>query len=269
MAPTPERYAQRGNRAFESLLATRSASSDAAFLLPYLREGMRLLDVGCGPGSITLDLAQAVAPGDVVAVDSQPEAVEQGSTAAAARGVENVRFETADAYALPFAPGSFDCVFANGLLMHLSEPRRAVAEMRRVLRPGGIVGIRDPDFGGFLFAPATELLARWFAVRVEVRRHHGCDPFLSRRYRSLLLEAGFIDTQGSASINVAGSTEATQRYARFLEAQLRGYAATVLAQRWMDEACLDAVVTELDSWASKPDAFVAGVWCSALGWKPA
>jgi SAM-dependent methyltransferase len=151
--------------------------------------------------------------------------------------------------------------------MHLTEPRRALAEMRRVLRPGGIVAIRDPDFGGFLFAPATQLLAHWFAVRLEVRRHHGCDPFLGRQYRRLLREAGFTDAQASASVNAAGTNEAARLYANFLTAQLRGYAATVLAERWMDNATLEAVVTELDSWATQPDAFVAATWCAALGWK--
>jgi ubiquinone/menaquinone biosynthesis C-methylase UbiE len=268
MAQTPGRYAQEGNRAFESLLAARSASADAAFLLPHLRRGMQLVDVGCGPGSITLDLAHAVAPGDVVGIDSQPQAVKQANAAAAAGGVPNARFDVAHAYALPFPAESFDCAFANGLLMHLSEPRRALAEMHRVLRPGGIVGIRDPDFGGFLFAPATALLARWFTVRLEVRRHYGCDPFLSRQYRRLLLEAGFDGAQASASVNAAGTSDATSLYATFLKAQLRGYATTVLAERWMDEATLEAVVTELDSWAKQADAFVAATWCAALAWKP-
>lgn len=268
MTRTPERYAQQGNRAFESMLATRTASADAAFLIPHLRAGMRLLDVGCGPGSITLGLAKAVAPGDVVGVDTQPEAVKQANAAASARNIPNARFEVADAYVLPFPAESFDCAFANGLLMHLSEPRRALAEMRRVLRPGGVIAIRDPDFGGFLFAPATELLTRWFALRLEVRRRHGCDPFLGRQYRRLLLEAGFEGAQASASVNDAGDMEATQRYAMFLKAQLRGYAATVLAERWTDEASLEAIVTELDSWARQPDAFVAATWCAALAWKP-
>ena len=69
---------------------------------------MRLLDVGCGPGSITLGLAEAVAPGEVVGVDLQPAQVEQARALAAERGVANVRFEVASAYALPFPDAAFD-----------------------------------------------------------------------------------------------------------------------------------------------------------------
>jgi ubiquinone/menaquinone biosynthesis C-methylase UbiE len=136
----PESYSQRANPVFEAELALRTAAKEGAFFLPYLRPGMRLLDLGCGPGSITLGLAEKVAPGEVVGVDLQPSQVAQAQELSAARGVKNVRFEIADVYRLPFPDASFDAVFAHVVLMHLREPVRALMEMRRVLRPGGIVG---------------------------------------------------------------------------------------------------------------------------------
>jgi SAM-dependent methyltransferase len=260
-----EIYSQRANPAFEAEMAARTAARDAAFLLAHLQPGMRLLDVGCGPGSITLGLAEAVAPGEAVGVDLQPEQVEQARARAAASGA-GARFDVADIYRLPFPDASFDAVFANGVLMHLGEPLRALAELRRVLRPGGIAGVRDPDFGTSLYAPATPLLDRWLEVRVRVRRHNGGDPFVSRRYRQLLLEAGFARAAASASIDCAGSPEETRRHAEFLKAQLAGFAGTAIAQGWIDRAAVDATAAEIDAWAQRPDAFSATTWCQALGW---
>src|SRR5262245_36429606 len=124
--PAAEIYSQQANPAFEAALAARTASKDAAFLMPHLRSGMQLLDVGCGPGSITLGRGEVGAPGQVVGIDIQPALVEEARARAAAREVATARFEVADIYRLPFPDSSFDAVFANGVLMHLREPRRAL-----------------------------------------------------------------------------------------------------------------------------------------------
>ena len=137
--PAVESYSHRGNPAFESELALRTAAKEAAFFLPLLRAGMRVLDLGCGPGSIILGFAQAVAPGEAVGVDLQPSQVAQAQALSVAWGVTNAHFEVADVYSLPFPDGFFDAVFAHAVLMHLREPVRALEEVRRVLRPGGML----------------------------------------------------------------------------------------------------------------------------------
>jgi SAM-dependent methyltransferase len=135
-APALNVYSQRENPAIEAWFATRTASREGAFFLPYLHPGMQVLDVGCGPGSITLGLAEVVAPGEAVGIDLQPTQIEQARALAVERGVDNVRFEVAEAYRLPFPAQSFDAAFAHGVLMHLREPVRALVEIRRVLRSG-------------------------------------------------------------------------------------------------------------------------------------
>src|SRR5215207_2615574 len=87
-----EAYSQANNPAFDAQLSARTATREAAFFLPHLRPGMRLLDAGSGPGSITLGLAEVVAPGHVVGVDLQPAQVERARAIAAERGVANARF---------------------------------------------------------------------------------------------------------------------------------------------------------------------------------
>jgi ubiquinone/menaquinone biosynthesis C-methylase UbiE len=261
-----EIYSQQANPAFEAELAARTASRDAAFFIPHLRPGMQLLDAGCGPGSISVDLAEIVAPGHVVGIDIQSSLVAQARARAATRGVATARFEVADLYRLPCPEASFDAVFANGVLMHLREPVRALAELRRVLRPGGIAGVRDPDFATSLYVPMTPLLEQWLALRMRVRQHNGGDPFLSRHYRRLLLEAGFARAEASASVDSAGTQGEIHRHAAFLKAQLQGIVRTAVAQGWMDQPAVDATAGEIDAWAQRPDAFSAMTWCQAIGW---
>ncbi len=245
-------------------LAKRTASQDTAFLLPHLRAGMRVLDAGCGPGSITLGLAAAVTPGMVVGIDVEPSQVEKARALAVQRSVTNVRFEVANVYDLPFPDGSFDAALANTVLQHLREPVRALKELRRVLRPGGIAGVRDA--GGSLFAPETPLLQQWFSVQERVQQHNGLNFFIGRHHRRLMLEAGFARAEARASSHSEGSQEETRRFAVFFKARIPRQARTPLAEGWIDQATVDAIAAEIDAWAERPDAFHAGTRCEALGW---
>lgn len=261
-----EDYTQRDNPAFDAAMAARTATREAAFFLPHLRPGLRLLDVGCGPGTITLGLAEAVAPGEVVGLDLRDEVVAQARAAAAQRGVANVRFEVGSAYALPFPDDSFDVAFAHVVLMHLREPVRALAEIRRVLRPGGVVGVRDVDFGGQILYPPTPLWEHYFALRARVRRHNGGDITLGRAHRRLLLDAGYARAEAGATLNAAGTLAETRRSAAYQRAMPSSIARTALAEGWADDATRDAMATGFDAWAERPDAFAAAVYCHAVGW---
>src|SRR3954452_6480441 len=136
----------------------RTAENSAAYLLPHLRSGMRLLDVGCGPGTITADLAAIVAPGDVVAIDNAPGALDAARATMAERKAGNVTVQQADVYGLPFADDEFDAVHAHQVLQHLTDPVAALAEMRRGRRPGRIVAARDSDYPAFTWYPAEPLM---------------------------------------------------------------------------------------------------------------
>ena len=131
--------------------ASRTAMTQAAYILPYLQPGMRLLDVGCGPGSITIGLAEHLAPGAVDALDIEQRRLDQAAALARENDVQNVQFHLGSAYQLPFPDNMFDVVFEHMVLMHLSEPTVALKEAYRVLKPGGIFGGRDADWGGWLW----------------------------------------------------------------------------------------------------------------------
>ena len=179
-------------------MATRSLDSHGAFFAPYLAPGLTVLDCGCGPGSITLGIAAACAPAKVIGVDFGATQIDHARAAAGARGVANVEFRTADCYALPFADASFDRVFSHALMEHLSDPARAVGEIRRVLKPGGIAGVCSPDWGGFVLAPPSPALTAAVDAYTALQSKNGGDVRVGRKLGSFLGAAGFADVTMAA-----------------------------------------------------------------------
>lgn len=262
-----ERYSQRANPGFEAVMALRTATKEGAFFLRCLRPGMRVLDVGCGSGSITRGFAEAVAPGQVVGIDFQTSQINQAEASRESQGLTNLRFEEADAYQLPFPDQSFDAVFANAVLWHLREPDRVLANIRRVLCPGGIVGIRDCDWGGRICSPSIPLLEKWWPLTIQIRQRNGGNPFLGRNLRRLLLEAGFQGVEMSASLWTAGTPEQVRNCATFLKAQLNGFASTALEEHLIDQTNLQAFADAIDTWSGCRDAFYMDTYCEVLGFR--
>lgn len=172
----------------------RTAENSAAYLLGHVVPGVRLLDVGCGPGTITADLAERVGPtGSVVAVDASRGVLREAARVCAERGLANVEFRTADAHALEFADGTFDVVHAHQVLQHVHDPVLALREMRRVCVPGGVVGARDADYRGFTWYPELPQLDRWMELYQVCARANGGEPDAGRRLLSWARAAGFTD----------------------------------------------------------------------------
>ncbi|MGV8977312.1 MAG: methyltransferase domain-containing protein [Cellulomonas sp.] len=169
----------------------RTAENSAAYLLPALAPGTRLLDVGCGPGTITIDLAARVLPGEVIGLDRSERVIEAAREAALESGAPNVSFEAGDLYALPYEDASFDVVHAHQVLQHLSDPIAGLREMKRVTRPGGLVAVRDSDYSAMTWYPPNAGLDEWLALYREVTQanHAQCDA--GRRLLGWVREAGF------------------------------------------------------------------------------
>jgi ubiquinone/menaquinone biosynthesis C-methylase UbiE len=176
----------------------RTAENSAAYLLPHLRSGLDLLDVGCGPGTITVDLAARVAPGRVVGVDRATAALKEAERQLAGHA-GNVAFQLADAYSLEFDDRSFDVVHAHQLLQHLTDPVAALMEMRRVLRPDGMLAVRDSDYGGFVWAPADPVLDRWLRLYHEVCAHNRATADAGRALLAWAQAAGFSAIEATSS----------------------------------------------------------------------
>ena len=178
----------------------RTVANSAAYLIPELTAGARLLDVGCGPGTITVDLARRVTPGQVVGMDASPAIVGHAAGLAADEGVRNASFQVGNVYALDFPDSSFDIVHAHQVMQHLARPVAAMAEIRRVLRPGGVFAARDVDYGGVMIAPAIDGLSEWMRVYREVHYWNGGEPDAGRSLKAWALAAGFASVTSSASV---------------------------------------------------------------------
>ena len=268
--PRREVYTHGYSPQVAAYMGARTASRQATFMLPHLRVGMRLLDCGCGPGSITVDLAAAIAPGQAEGIDIEASQIAAARAHAIERGLANVHFQVGTIYELPFPTGSFDAVYANTVIQHLRDPLRALREMRRVLVPGGIIGLRDDDWGTFLLEPSTPLLRLWPSLNVKVWAHNGGDPCLGRKHRRLLKQAGFVRTQGSSSAESYGSVEATSGITAVMVEHHRApaFVQVVLEEGWADHSELEAMYSEVLSWGERDDAFLSLTFCETIGWKP-
>jgi SAM-dependent methyltransferase len=158
----------------------RTAENSAAYLLPWLRPGASLLDVGCGPGTLTVDLARRVAPAPVVGIDVATSVISEAREHAAKAGVTNVSFESGDFREAGLDDGSFDVVHAHQVLQHLRDPVGAIAKMARLACPGGIVAARDADYSAMTWRPADHRLNRWREVYLAVTRRNGADANAGR-----------------------------------------------------------------------------------------
>jgi SAM-dependent methyltransferase len=169
----------------------RTAEEAAAFVRPRIGPHMRILDAGCGPGSITCGLARWVPDGEVVGVDAEASVLEHARDRANAEGVDNVAFQMGDVYDLAFPDGSFDIVYAHQLLQHLGRPVEALGEFFRVLKSGGCVAVRDADYGTMTHYPHDVRVVRLFEIYAQVARFNRGEPDAGRRLLSWVRAAGF------------------------------------------------------------------------------
>ena len=238
--------------------AWRTAGNSAAYLLPYLRPGLDLLDVGCGPGTLTVDLARRVAPGRAVGLDRSSEVVDEARRHAESAGVA-VELVPGDVYALDFPDASFDVVQAHQVLQHLTDPVAALREMRRVTRPGGLVAVRDSDYASFAWAPLAEELERWLAIYRAVARRNCAEPDAGRFLKGWARAAGFERVESTSSTWCFASPETTVWWGDLWAERCLHSAFAEQAERYglATRAELAGVAAAWRRWSLEPDAWFA------------
>ena len=239
----------------------RTVDNSAAYLASHLRAGVSVLDVGCGPGTITVDIAARVAPGPVVGIDAAPAAIEAATEEGARAGVVNATFRTADVYALDFPDGTFDVVHAHQVLQHLADPVAALREMRRVCKPGGIVAARDSDYSAMTWFPHDAVLDAWLAMYCAVARENRGEPDAGRWLLAWAHAAGFTDVEAGASVWCFATPDDRAWWGglwadRVTESAIGAQAVEIGAASATD---LAAMADAWRRWAAHPDAWFAVV----------
>ena len=239
----------------------RTAANSAAFLLPHLLSDMTLLDVGCGPGTVTVDLAERLTQGSVVGVDASDDVLESARGLADAHGTKNISFEHANAYELPFADDSFDVVFAHQLLQHLSDPVGALREMKRVAKPGGFVAVRDADYEAMAWYPESAELTEWNMLYHEVTHTYGFEPDAGRRLASWVRDAGFdpADIEPGASVWCYATPDDRTWWGGLWAERCTqsNFAVQAKDSALADDVALEQLAQGWREWAAAPDGWFA------------
>lgn len=251
MAGSRETYTPGYSEPTLRMMLKRTAATHAAFFIPVLYRGMRVLDCGCGPGTITLDLAKLVSPGEVFGIDLEPTQL-RSAQHPSRQQQSNAWFGVASVYALPFSDGQFDAVFAHALFEHLREPGRALLEMKRVLRSSGLVGIRSPDWAGWLVNPPSPQIEQAFHLFKQMQIANGGNPYVGRALKGLLRQSGF------SKISISASYEVFRDPTSFVE-----WLTSCLESRGHTELRKNG--QEVRAWSEHPDAFVVATMFEGLG----
>ncbi len=236
----------------------RTAENSASHLLPHLRPGLSLLDVGSGPGTITMDFAERLAPGRVVGIDASADVVEKARADAAPLGLENLSFETGDAYGLEHPDGAFDIVHAHQVLQHVGRPVDMLREMRRVTAPGGIVTVRDVDYEGVIWSPRNEALDEWLELYLQVHAGVSGEPAAGRFLKAWAREAGFSEVRCTASLWLFESDEDRAWWGGMWEerAVASAFADNALRLGLADREKLERISQGWRRWADDPDGWL-------------
>ena len=177
----------------------RTALNSASFLLPHVKPDMKILDIGCGPGTITVDLATYVPQGHVTGLENASEVLSQGRALAQERGIANIEFVVGDGNGLQYEDNSFDVVFCHQVLQHVADPIKILKEMKRVAKDGGIVAARESDYSVFAWYPEVPGLREWQKLYDTVARYNGGEPNAGRVLHVWAKRAGFVDLKCSVS----------------------------------------------------------------------
>ncbi len=237
----------------------RTAENSAGYLLPHLRPGLEVLDVGCGPGTITAGLSALVAPGSVLGLDRSEQVVRAARESTV--GIPDLAFVPGDVYAMEFADHAFDVVHAHQVLQHLDDPVAALVEMRRVCRPGGLIALRDGDYATMGWYPDYPELAQWLDLYRRTARANGGEPDAARHLVAWARAAGCIGIEPSASAWCFATPEDRRWWA---ETWAERFTASAVATRILelglaDQATLEAIGAAWLRWADEPDG-----WFSVL-----
>ena len=187
-------YAKGFKKAVSDTHAWRTVENSTKFITSVLKPDFKVLDVGCGPGLITVDLAQNYLSekGSVIGVEPTQGLIDAANElkASVTPPLNNVKFQLGSIYELPFDDNSFDLVFAHQVIIHLQDPIKGLQELARVTKPGGYVAVKDADLDSIIASPEKyELLRDYFVIKAK--NAISTDVKAGRTLREKAIKAGY------------------------------------------------------------------------------
>jgi ubiquinone/menaquinone biosynthesis C-methylase UbiE len=228
----------------------RTAENSAAYFLRVIKPDWVLLDVGCGPGSITADFAELVPDGLVIGLDQSASVLVEASATS-----PKTPFVAADLFQLPFEPGSADAVHLHMVLQHVPDPVGALRAVARLVRPGGYIAARDSDYSAMRWSPPSDLLDRWMALYQASARLSGGEPNAGQFLAGWAAEAGLDDVRSTSSTWIYDTPEKRQWWGSLWSERIVAskFAEVVEAHGLATHAELEAIAEAWTAFAASPD----------------
>lgn len=268
-AGTPD-YTMGFSEEFMESLGRYTAEANAAYFLPYLRPGLRVLDFGCGPGTISTGLAKPIAPGELHGVDMEESQIDLARLVAEAKGLDNAIFHVGDVTKLDFEDDFFDVAHCHNVLMHVPDTMAVLTEVKRVLKPGGIIGCREMMCGSSFTHPDFGVIRRAWHMFEDLLAADEGHPQMGRDLKTRLLDAGFTNVQATASFDTYNAPGDIEFIYRLVEGWFLSPEITEAAIKYgaaTEKLCKDIRIA-YEKWKEHPGAFLGVAFGEAVANKP-
>ncbi|RYV02305.1 hypothetical protein SOPP22_09590 [Shewanella sp. OPT22] len=198
-----------------NLLEHRSVKNEADIFLNHLTPSMTLLDVGCGPGNLTLEFAERLHQGKVSGVDISETQIKRANEKAKMGNINNCDFQVASIFSLPFEDNSFDAVWCANVLLNFKEQTQIRNEFKRVLKPNGVLGLLEQHSEANLYYPRNSAYELFYQSLNRALEFNGGDPNVGKRLPEIYSQDGFV-IQEAAAICKVGSPEHRKAFGEFV-----------------------------------------------------
>ena len=205
-------YSKGFEKSISDTHSWRTVENSAKYVIPLIKPNFKILDVGCGPGSITIDFAKnylsspetnnnngsgsgsgSGGGGSIIGIEPTQELIDiaNENKSKLVPELTNISFQIGSIYELPFDDDSFDLVHAHQVIIHLQNPIEALKELKRVTKPGGFICIRDADLESSIVSPVEkyESLREFYVIKAK--NAISTDTKAGRKLRNKALEAGY------------------------------------------------------------------------------
>ncbi|KAJ9616475.1 hypothetical protein H2200_000194 [Cladophialophora chaetospira] len=269
--PSNSGYTQGHSAAVVASHASRTVENSAAFLLPHLKPIFTIVDLGCGPGTITRGFCSYVPQGKVIGIDAGQSVIEQARSSRSETDYPNLSFQVGDITTrLPFDDQSIDVVYTSQTIYHIPSPVQVMKDAYRVLKPGGLLAMRETDT--LIWHPSSPSTEAYCAAIGKAVPPGAQGVGTGRRLHIWAKEAGLDPSK--MQVGTGGTCYAAPDLSKWWAgvhiARLQGE----VGQEWLehlklvrDQSGIDEMIAGLKAWGDDEHAWYAALQGEVICWK--